>query len=111
MSRTSYSDAMSVTVRGQDEGGGDSLVLKRFGEFLTCKQVASVLPHTSVSSVQRGARSGRLAATKSLGGEWLIPWWVVEEELQKLSRLSRPQRSTESPTSAEPEFERTEHSE
>lgn len=111
MSHASYSGAMSVTVRGQDDGEGDPSILKRFGEFLTCKQVASVLPHTSVSSVQRGARSGRLAATKSLGGEWLIPWWVVEEELQKLSRLAQPQRPTESPTSTEPEFERAEHSE
>lgn len=93
---------MSVSsMRNQD--GGDFPILEQFGEFLTCKQVASVLPHTSVSSVQRGARSGRLAATKSLGGEWLIPRWVVEEELHKLSRLAQPQRSAESPTSSESE--------
>ena len=38
------------------------------GDFLTPKEVAEVLSRTSVDSVRRHIRSGRLPASKTLGG-------------------------------------------
>ena len=68
------------------------------GDFLTPKEVAEVLIRTSVDSVRRQIRSGRLPASKTLGGQYLVPWWAVEAELEKMTRLSRPQHPSEPPS-------------
>ena len=89
-----YVTAMSVYNR-QDGGEVDLLPLERFGDFLTPKEVASVIPRTSVDSVRRRIRSGRLPATKNFGGRWLVPRWAVEAELQEMVRLARPNATAE----------------
>ena len=68
------------------------------GDFLTPKEVAEVLSRTSVDSIRRHIRSGRLPASKTLGGQYLVPWWAVKAELEKMTRLSRPQRPSELPS-------------
>lgn len=78
----------------------DPLLPEETDDFLTPKEVAAVLPRTSVDSVRRQIRSGRLPASKTFGGHYLVPRWAVEEELRRMTRLSRPQRSAELPTSS-----------
>ena len=75
----------------------DLLANRKDDDFLTPKEVAEVLFWMSVDSVRRQIRSGRLPASKTLGGKYLVPWWAVKEELEKMTRLSRPQRPSELP--------------
>lgn len=82
----------------QHEDEDDRLTGRKDDDFLTPKEVAEVLPRTSVDSVRRQIRSGRLPASKTFGGHYLVPWWAVEEELEKMTRLSRPQRPSELPS-------------
>ena len=77
----------------------DLLANRKDDDFLTPKEVAEVLFWMSVDSVRRQIRSGRLPASKTLGGKYLVPWWAVKEELEKMTRLSRPQRPSELPAS------------
>ena len=77
----------------------DLLADRKDDDFLTPKEVAEVLFWMSVDSVRRQIRSGRLPASKTLGGKYLVPWWAVKEELEKMTRLSRPQRPSELPAS------------
>ena len=84
----------------QHEDEDDRLAGRKDDDFLTPKEVLAILPRTSVDSVRRQIRNGRLPASKTFGGHYLVPRWAVEEELRKMIRLPRPQRSSELPNSS-----------
>ena len=46
--------------------------VENLDDFLTPREVAALLPRTSVDTVRRMIRNGDLPAIKTYGGDWLV---------------------------------------
>lgn len=52
--------------------GIHDMQVENLDDFLTPREVAALLPRTSVDTVRRMIRNGDLPAIKTYGGHWLV---------------------------------------